>query len=208
MCCKVSVPGGRILPGQFAEAGNVIGKALEFRVDDGIRPVGGHDAPVPVAVTDRLVVFEFIERRLGGCQQFDVEAVEQRARPELVLLQGLVDRVEQLVGIVRRQRLSEAKHFVKNMVQPAARRRAAKQGVAIREGSPDLALVGFNVCPVDRWNPECLHRDTLAVEHAHQVMVRNQQEIDGVRERLVQGEPRRIRVPVWADDREIRNAGV
>ena len=51
--------------------------------------------------------------------------------------------------------------------------------------------------------PSVVQIDALAVQHPVQVVVRRQQQLGGVGERRVAGEPLRIGVAVRADDRQI-----
>ena len=95
---EVALPGQRVLAGERAEALDVVAEALELGVDDRVGAVGGDHAPLPAAGADLLVVDERIERRLGGRDHLDVEALEQRPRPERRCGQRRVDAVEIAVG--------------------------------------------------------------------------------------------------------------
>ena len=64
------------------------------------------------------VMLEPVDRRLGGRQDLDVEALEQRARTELRTLQALADAVEVSVRGARAQMHTQAEHVVKDVVEP------------------------------------------------------------------------------------------
>ena len=95
----VAAPGQRVFTGDRAESLEVVEEAEGVRIDHGIGAVRGDHAPVPAALADGDVMQQVVERRLGGRERLDVEALEQRARPELGLLQPLGDAV---VGRCRR----------------------------------------------------------------------------------------------------------
>ena len=65
-------------------------------------------------------MFQPVPGGIGGAQHFDVEALEQGARPEFVTLQEIVYSVEMRISIRRRQLLLEPEHFLEHMIQPAA----------------------------------------------------------------------------------------
>jgi hypothetical protein len=78
------------------------------------------------------------------------------------------------------------------------RRRAAKKPVVLGESPPDDTPVGLEVCIVSRLKAEAFQRHALAEEEAQEVVIWPQQHADGVPERFVRGEPRRISVAVRA----------
>src|SRR5579859_7610853 len=82
-----------ILARYLPEAAEIVGEARRLRVHHRIGAVGGDDAALPAALPDRLVMVERIERALGGGDQFDAEALIERARAEGVGLQCGVDGV-------------------------------------------------------------------------------------------------------------------
>ena len=115
---EVAAPRRRVLARQCAEPRDVVGEALELRIDDGIRPIRGDDAAGPAARADRLMMRQCIERRFGRRDHFDVEALEQRARTIRVVGEALVDPVEVAVGAFGCQSLVDAEHRVKRVVEP------------------------------------------------------------------------------------------
>ena len=84
-------------------------------------------------------MFQGIQRRLGGCQDFDIEAVEQRPRPEFGAAQAFVDVIEIQVGVCRSAARVQAEHLVEHMIQPDAGGRAGKQVVILCEKPPYFA---------------------------------------------------------------------
>jgi hypothetical protein len=91
------------------------------------------------------------------------------------------------------------------MIQPDTGGRAGKQVVVPGKCSPDPTGVGLCTFSIDGLDSKGIHRDTLAVQHADHVVVRFEQQVHGIREALVKREPRRIRMTMWADNRQIAN---
>jgi hypothetical protein len=104
-----------------------------------------------------------------------------------------------MVGGLFREPLHEAKKLLKGEIQPHARRRSAEQIVIPGKDAPDLA----GVLHLRHADLKIGHGDALAQEHAIDVVVGLHKELCRIRERLVLGEPSRLRVPVRADDGQI-----
>ena len=71
------------LAGDLAELLDVVEEAGVLGVDDGVGTEGGDDAALPAGVADGLVVFEGVERGVGGGEDLDVEGFEEGAGAEL-----------------------------------------------------------------------------------------------------------------------------
>ena len=100
---KIAGPAGGVLARQFAKAGQICRKTLEFRINGGIGTVGGDDIAVPAAVEKLAVPGKLIGRGVGRCQHFHIELLEQGAGPEAVPSEAVVDMVVVAVGGVGRQ---------------------------------------------------------------------------------------------------------
>ena len=101
----------------------------------------------------------------------------------------------------------EVEHVVKDGIEPERRGRAAEQVVVLREQSPRRA-------PVERGraasvgDTQVRQRHALAVQHAVEVVIGRQQQLGGVLEWGITGEPGRIGVTVRTDDRQARRRRV
>src|SRR5260221_8511770 len=77
-----------------------------------------------------------IQRGIAGCQNFDLELVVERARQELWSPQLVRNGVEVHVGILCAEPFGKSKKFLECVVQPHARRSAAKQEVILSKNPP------------------------------------------------------------------------
>ena len=153
------------------------------------------------------MVREQVERRFGRRDDFDVEALEQRARSELRLRETFVDAVEIAVGGFRSQPLADAEHCIERVVEPDSRGCSPEQVVMRGECLPDRACVPPAArtpgCVVTSRNAEIVQPQALAVQHSEDVVVRGDQQRRRIRERGIVGEPLRVRVPVRTHDRQV-----
>jgi hypothetical protein len=144
------------------------------------------------------VVVQRIERRIGRRQHFQIKTLVKSARQELRRAKFFRDRVEVQIGGRFRQSLIQPEKFLEGEVQPNARRCSAEQIVMASKDVPDSArILQFRLA-----NLEILKRDSLAVERAIDVVVGLHEELCRIRERLVPGKPRRLRMPVRTNDRQ------
>ena len=120
-------------------------------------------------------------------------------------------RSKYAVGALRGQPLVDAEHRVERVVEPQARRRAAKQRDSSARTSARCARASYADVASERTprrHAERLERNALAVEHPEHVMVGHDQQRRRVGERRVVGEPLRIGVAVRADDRQVAHRRV
>src|SRR3546814_1540685 len=82
------------------------------------------------------MMVQILVRALGRCEQFDVEAVEQRARSKGGAGEAFVDAIIMMIGGFPIERDVEAEDVGKDMVQPHPRRGAAEQMEIGREQPP------------------------------------------------------------------------
>src|SRR4029077_12689625 len=158
----------------------VFGKAVELRIDDGVRPISRDDAAVPTAFADHFVPAQIVERALRRRERLDLEALEEGAWAKLRCRKKSRDLVETGVGIFCRETLIEIEKRREGMVEPAACRRAAKEVIALGEASPDLARIGLDRLAVLACDAELFQRHVLAVEHARDVVVGLDEERRGI----------------------------
>src|SRR5690606_22543222 len=81
---EVAGPGAGVAAGDFAEPVEVLVEAGEIRVDDVVGTVGGDDPALPAGLADHLVPPEIVDGAVGGRDDLEVEALVERARPEVV----------------------------------------------------------------------------------------------------------------------------
>ena len=146
---------------------------------------------------------QVVERRFGGGERLDVEAIEQCARAELRLLQSLRNAIVGRIGILGGQRDRGIEDAGQHPVEPHARGCAVEKVVVLREQPPDLARVALRGAAVDPCDPEVLEPDALAVEHAKYIMIRREQQARGIRKGHVVRKPLWIGVPMGADDGQV-----
>ena len=139
---------------------------------------------------------ERIEGRVGGGEHFYVETLVERARQKFRCLQLGCDRIVVKVGGFFRELLIEAEEFLKLVVEPDTRGRAAKEIVVAGEDAPHFARV-FDLGLADL---QIVQRNALAVEHAVDVMVGLHEQLCRIGKGLVVREPTGLRVPVRTDD--------
>src|ERR1700693_3282926 len=144
-----------------------------------------------------------IERRLGGRNHLDVEALEQRARTKRWKSKTFVDVIEQAIGGFGRQTLLNAEDLVERVIEPEARGRASEQVIVGREGSPDLARILFAAAAIAARNAEILEPYALAVEHPEDIVIRRDEQRRGVAEWLVVGVPPGVGVTGGAYERQV-----
>ena len=146
---------------------------------------------------------QVVQRAFRRGDDFDVELLEQRARPEFGPPQRVRDDVIMPIGVVGRQPLAETEQRLERMIQPEARRRARKQPEMLGEAAPNLSRIGLDGTAVDARHAEVFQRHALAVEHAKDIVVRRDEQSRGVFKRLVLREPARIGMAVRGDDRKV-----
>jgi hypothetical protein len=76
------------------------------------------------------------------------------------------------------------------------------------EQTPDRTGITFDGSSVDPGNPKLLERDTLAVEHPEQVVIRDQKQRRRIGKGDIVGIPPGIGVTVGADDRQVSDLAV
>jgi hypothetical protein len=148
--------------------------------------------------------FERVERRIGGRQHLDVEALEERAGQKLRRAQLFGDGVEVEVGGLLREPRFHPEELLEGKIQPQARRGAAKEIIMAGEDAPDLA----RILQLGVANLQIFQRDSLAIEHPVDVVIGLDEELCRVGERLVFRKPGRLRMPVRADDGQVSNVCV
>ncbi|KIU01719.1 hypothetical protein QU38_00175, partial [Staphylococcus aureus] len=97
------------------------------RIDHRIGPVGGNDTPVPARLSDDVVGREVIRRRIGRRDHLDAELLVECARAHRGIAELVGNTVIEQVGIAFVQSLRDAENRFHGMLEPQARRRAAKQ---------------------------------------------------------------------------------
>ena len=119
----VNRPGAR-----RGKSGNRVLPRRRRQAKHGVRAERRNHAAVPTRPLDRRVVLERIARPVGGGEHLDVEAVEERARPELGRGEPLGDGVIGPVGIVGVESI-DVKQLGQLLVEPESGRRATEHVV-------------------------------------------------------------------------------
>ena len=102
----------------------------------------------------------------------------------------------------------DIKQIIQNVVEPHLCRSGAKEKPVLCEQAPDFPRILFDRPAVCSRDPERFKRYALAVQHAKDVMIRNDQQRRRIGKRFVVGKPLRIRMPVRADYRQHPNFGI
>ena len=204
---EIAGPGADIFAGQFAELFEILGKALEFRVDDAVGPIGRDDLAAPAGVADHVVPFEIVERAFGRADRLDVEALEQGAGAQLRFFQLGGDLVVDPVGVLGGQPLVDAEDRRGRVLEPQPRRRAAEEVPVAGEELPDLARVGLDRSAVFARDAELLEPHALRIKHAEDVVIWLDEKRRGIGKGIVLGIPARVGVAVRGDDRQVAHRG-
>ena len=140
-----------------------------------------------------------IARRVRGREYLDLEALEERARPEFRRCESFRD----LVVDPGRRRCIESRANAEDdcqlIVEPRRCRGAPKQVVVRCEQLPDDARVSLRFGDLSR-DTEILHRDATRVEHPQDVVIGLDDEGRRFRKRRVVGQGFGVNVTVRTDD--------
>ncbi len=117
-----------------------------------------------------------------------LKCFEESAGAELGGLEFFRDDVVVLVGVVGAEAFGEAELIFEGVVEPEAGGGAAEEIVVAGEDAPDFAGIGAFFA-VELGDAEGFEGDALRVEHAEDVVVGLDEELGGVGEGLVLGEP-------------------
>src|SRR6185437_11954351 len=151
-----------------------------------------------------FVIVEGVRGRIGGGEDLEVKFIEERAGKIVGFGKLFLDGVEIVIGGFLREALLETEEFLKGVVEPEARRRAAEEIVMLSKDAPDLARV-FDYGLAEA---QVVHGNALAVKHAEDVVIRLNEKRSGIGERFILCEPRSLSVTVRADKRQFRNLRV
>ena len=203
MAVEIAAPAGGIAACHLRQAIEPGTKAWPVWIDDQVGPVGGNDPPGPPRGANGFVPAEVVKRAVGGGDDLEIEALVERARPVAGLGETFRDVVIGGIGGLGGQGFGEAKQRLERDIEPQLRGGAAKEIIVLREAPPDGAAIGFDRPSIAAGHAQIREIDALAHEHAGDVMVRNHEQLRGVREWQVLGIPAGVGVPVRADDRQV-----
>ena len=147
---------------------------------------------------------EVVARVVGRREHLDAEAGVERPRPEGVLAEAREDLVIDRIGRLQRRADGDAEQVDELRFEPVAHCGAAVDVPVPAELPPDASRPFLRQRVVA--DSELVERDAGGVEQPRDVVVRGDEHADRVVERLVEGEPPRIDVPVRADQGEVPDA--
>ena len=205
---QIAVIGRDVSVGDAAELHEVFGEARESGIDHGVGAEGREYAPAPAARRKFAMMPEVVERAFRRRQRLDVEPFEQGARPELGTLQTGGNVVIGPVRIRGAEPFAKSQHFGEGVVDPHPGRRAPEQVEVFGEATPNSAGIVFHRAAVKTDDADLPGPDALTVEHTMHIMIRRDEEMRGVGERGVIGEPLRVGVAVRAEDRKVGDGRV
>jgi hypothetical protein len=150
------------------------------------------------------VLLQGIGGGVSGAEHLDVEALEEGARSKLgareLLCEMVIDPLRALAG----QLLVNPEDVDELVLEPEAGRSAAEKVEVFSEALPDSAVICLDRRPVTSWHSEVLHRHALAVEHAKDVMVGDDEELRGSAQGGIRvGEEHGRDVAVGAHERQV-----
>src|SRR6266516_7493947 len=130
--------------GDRADEARVIArpKAVELgrrELEERVGPKRRDHSALPAGFADRAMVLERVGRSVRRRQHLDVEALEQRARPELWALELLDDLVVRLCSYFTQSQTPNPEYLKQLVVEPRPRRRAAEQVIVLGEELPHAA---------------------------------------------------------------------
>ncbi len=149
---------------------------------------------------------EIVERPVRRRDRLDVEAVVKRAGPHLRLRDGVGNAVIEPVRIRLRKALVDAEDGLERVFEPEAGRRAAEKRKMPCEQAPDRTSVRLCRSLVAARNAEGFELDALRVEHAEDVMVRDDKELGRIGKWQILRVPCRVGVTMRRKDRQRRDA--
>ena len=138
---------------------------------------------------------------VGGRQDRDAEAVEQRPRAVGVLPEALGHLVVDHVGRLLRRARRDAEDAGQFGLEPEAHRRAPEQVPAFAQQPPRRPRRGFGERALP--HPEGVEPDPVGVQQPRHVMVGRHEQRRRVWERLVGEQQLRIDVAVRRDHRQV-----
>ena len=145
--------------------------AAAINIDDGIGPERGDDEPAPAGIANRLMMFQFVGRRVGGRQDLDIEALKQGSRAEFRARQALFNGVVNRRGVGAVDFEVDAEDISQLVAEPDAGRRGAEEMPIVADCAPDLPVVSRCRRRSQGQNPKLVQRYALRVQHAEDVMV-------------------------------------
>ena len=69
---EVTVPAAAILSCNVRQGLQIVAEPFKFGIDNWIGSIGGDNAALPAASTDRFMVAQIVERVFGRCDDFDI----------------------------------------------------------------------------------------------------------------------------------------
>src|SRR5712692_10972252 len=184
----------------------MIAPAWRAEVDDGIGAKGGTHIALPARCSYCRMVGEWVGRGIGRAERLDIETLEQRSRAKCGRDQAFRDLIVDALRRGARQFLIDTENIAQFVPQPYARRRAAKKIEVLGEELPDVTLVTFHRPSVAGRNAQPLKRYALRIEHAKDIVIRDDEQIDRSAKGVIQfGKNARVYVPMRAEQRAIGN---
>ncbi len=173
-----------------------------IEVDDAIGPEGWQNAPTPIRIFCALVMLECVCRSIGCCQHLDIKTLVQRARAKFWFGQLFGHAVVDGLGVGAGELVVEAENVAQLVANPHAAGRATKEVDVVGEGLPDGAVRSLTLPPPVERGEKIGHRHTLRIQHAHDVVIGDDEQVGGCAKAVVRiGKYARVHVAVRANER-------
>jgi hypothetical protein len=154
------------------------------------------------------VVFEGIQRGIRCGERLDVETVIKRAGPEFGQEKRRREPVVDLVGVGRIETLINAEEEKEDVFEPHPGGGSPEKMVVFCKKTPDFPGIGLDRASVRPGDTELFQRNSPAVEHPEDIMIRDQKQLRRVGKGDVVRIPPGIGVTVGADDGQIPDLAV
>ena len=135
---QIAFESGDITARQFSKLLHVFCKTIKLGINDRVRTIGRHYIPIPIAVTNDLVILQRIKRCFSCGNGFNVEPFKQRAGTIRVLRQTGINMIVNLTARLSIQWRVNSENMFETVVEPKCRRGAPKQMVIFCKQVPNL----------------------------------------------------------------------
>ncbi|OPZ63836.1 MAG: hypothetical protein BWY83_03323 [bacterium ADurb.Bin478] len=144
-----------------------------------------------------------VDGRIRGAEHLNIEPFKHGARQIFRLRQRSRDLIIDLHGRFSAQPFAHTQHFVEFVLQPHARGRSAKKIHMVGNDLPYPAMIGLGGAAVPARHAHGLQSYALRIEHAEQIVIRNDQQFSRIRKGCILSKQPGIDMAMGAKQRQI-----